>query len=84
MKPIRLTRHAREQCGERGATEAEVIEAIRRGARQPAKHGRESSRFNFAFAKRWQGKLYAIKQVVPVFKEEAREIVVITVYTFYF
>jgi hypothetical protein len=30
------------------------------------------------------GKLYRIKQVAPVIKEETNEIVVITVYTFYF
>ena len=34
--------------------------------------------------KKWQDKFYAIKQVAPVVKEEANEIVVITVYTFYF
>lgn len=84
MKPVRLTKHAREQCVERGATEAEVVEAVRLGAREPAKLGRELCRFNFSFAKRWQGKLYAIKQVAPVIKEEAGETVVITVYTFYF
>jgi hypothetical protein len=69
---------------ERGASEVEVIEAIRKGAREPAKHGRELCRFNFGFGKKWQGKAYAVKQVVPVIKEEANEIVVITVYTFYF
>jgi hypothetical protein len=31
-----------------------------------------------------EGKGYAIKQVVPVVVEEQNEIVVITVYTFYF
>ena len=41
-------------------------------------------RFNFPFDSNWQGKHYAIKQVAPVIKEEAQEIVVITVYTFYF
>lgn len=51
---------------------------------QPAKQERELCRFNFSFGKTWQKKLYAIKQVVPVIKEEANEIVVITVYTFYF
>ena len=30
------------------------------------------------------GKIYAIKQVRPIFVEEAAEIVVITVYTYYF
>ena len=28
MKPIRFTRHALEQCAERGASEVEVREAI--------------------------------------------------------
>ena len=84
LKPIRLTNHAREQCLERGAAEAEVVESIRKGTREPAKQDRELCRFNFSFGKTWQKKLYAIKQVAPVIKEEANEIVVITVYTFYF
>ncbi|MGA2029818.1 MAG: DUF4258 domain-containing protein [Verrucomicrobiota bacterium] len=84
MKPIRLTKHAREQCVERGAAEFEVVEAIRSGAREPAKNAREFCRYNFPFGKKWQDKFYAIKQVAPVIKDEANEIVVITVYTFYF
>ena len=84
MKPIRLTKHAQEQCADRGATEDEVRQAIELGSRVPAKHGRELCRFNFSFGKTWQGKPYAIKQVAPVIKEESHEIVVITVYTFYF
>lgn len=84
MKPIRLTKHAREQCLERGATESEVLEAVRRGSREQAKVGRELRRLNFPFDTEWRGHSYAIKQVAPVTKEEASEIVVITVYTFYF
>ena len=84
MKPIRLTKHAREQAAERGATEPEIAVAIRKGSREPAKNGRELCRYNFTFGTTWQGKPYAVKQVAPVIKEEAREIVVITVYTFYF
>ncbi len=84
MKPIRMTKHAKEQCSERGATEAEVIKAIRDGAHEPAKHGREQYRFNFDYNDFWQGNFYAIKQVAPVIKEEREELVVITVYTFYF
>ena len=84
MKPIRLTRHAKEQCRERGATEAEVCQAIEQGSREPAKLGRELCRFNFPFDQSWQGNVYAIKQVAPVIKEESDEIVVITVYTFFF
>ena len=84
MKPIRLTKHAQEQSLARGATEAEVRHAIEHGSREPAKSGRELSRYNFAFGQSWQGRRYAIKQVAPDIKETAHEIVVITVYTFYF
>ncbi|MGO9587796.1 MAG: DUF4258 domain-containing protein [Limisphaerales bacterium] len=84
MKPIRFSRHAEEQAQERGATTAEVSEAIRKGSREPARHGRELCRYNFAFGRKWQGKSYAIKQVAPVIMEKTDEIVVITVYTFYF
>jgi hypothetical protein len=81
---IRLSKHAEEQVLERGATEAEVKEAVRKGSREPAENGREMCRYNFAFNRKWQGKHYAIKQVAVVIKEEADETVVITVYTFYF
>jgi len=84
MKRIRLSTHAREQALERGATEAEAEEAVRKGSREPATRGREMCRYNFVFNRTWQGKRYSIKQVAPVIKEEANEIVVITVYTFYF
>ena len=84
MKPIRLTKHAREQARERGASETEVREAVTNGSREPAKHSRELCRYNFAFGREWQGQTYAIKQIAPVIKEEVNETVVITVYTFYF
>lgn len=84
MKPIRLTMHARQQCLDRGATAAEVIQAVEQGAREPAKQGRELCRYHFPFGQTWQGRTYAIKQVAPVIKDEANETVVITVYTFYF
>ncbi len=83
-KRIRLSKHAHEQAEERGATQAEVREAIRKGSREAAKNGREICRYNFVFNRRWQGKHYRIKQVAPVIKEEANETIVITVYTFYF
>jgi len=55
MKPIRLTKHACEQASERGASKAEVKEAITKGSREPAKHGRKLCRYNFRFGKKWQG-----------------------------
>jgi hypothetical protein len=84
IKPIRLTSHARLQCAERGATEEEVVQAVRKGIREPAKLGRALCRFNVAFNRTWQGNWYAVKQVAPVIKVSDAEIVVITVYTFYF
>jgi hypothetical protein len=84
MKSVRLTKHAFEQCALRGTNQAEIAQAIERGTREPAKHGRLLCKFNFPYNGLWQGKPYAIKQVAPVIKEEADDIVVITVYTFYF
>ncbi len=84
MKPIRLTKHARLQCVERGASETEVSEAIRLGTREPAKLGRSMCRYNFHYGLEWMGHQYPIKQVAPVISEYKDEIVVITVYTFYF
>lgn len=57
MKRIRLTKHAKEQSAERGATEAEVKAAIQKGSREPAKHGREMCRYNFPYGRAWQGKV---------------------------
>jgi hypothetical protein len=84
MKSIRLTEHAIEQCNERGTNESEVCMAVKQGSREPAKKGREMCRFNFPYNQVWQDNIYAIKQVAPIIKEESDEIVVITVYTFYF
>ena len=83
-KPIRLTKHAVEQCVERGTNQEEVRRAIRAGQHKRAKRGRLMYRYNFEYNGRWQGKTYAIKQVAPVVVEEEHEIVVITVYTFFF
>jgi hypothetical protein len=60
---------------------AEVEEAVRRRPWRPAELGRTECRKDFAFGLDWNGKVYAIKQVRPVFVEEANEIVAVTVYT---
>jgi len=41
-------------------------------------------RKDFPYNQVWNGKRYATKQVRPGFVEEPEEIVVITVYTYYF
>ncbi len=79
-----MTHHAREQAIERGTTEAEIKESIAKGSRHAAKQGRWMYRHNFQYGAKWQGQFYPIKQVAPVVVEKANEIVVVTVYTFYF
>lgn len=84
MKPVRLTKHALGYTAARGFTAEEVEEAIRTCAWGAAELGRFDCRKDFSFDREWNGKAYASKQVRPVFVEEAEELVVITVYTYYF
>ncbi|WP_297211593.1 MULTISPECIES: DUF4258 domain-containing protein [Thermodesulfovibrio] len=84
MKPIRLSKHAKEQLQFRGTTEEEIIEAIRSSPWQNAELGRLECRKNFLFESEWNKRYYKIKQVRPIFVEEETEIVVVTVYTYFF
>ena len=84
MKPIRLTKHASGYTASCGFTVAEVEEAIRTCMWTATELGRLDCRKDFPFGREWNGKPYVTKQVRPVFVEEAEEIVVITVYTYYF
>lgn len=84
MKPIRITKHAQEQCVERGTNELEVREAIQRGIKKIAKKGHYRYEAIFQYNSQWQGKFYSLKKVAPIVAETETELVVITVYTFYF
>jgi hypothetical protein len=84
VKPIRLSAHARGYLRPRGLTAAEVEAAIRTSPWQPAELGRLECPKDFPYGHDWNGKFYATKQVRPVFVDEAAEIVVVTVYTYYF
>jgi len=84
MKKIRLSQHARDRCKMRGTNEQEVRAAVVRGIREPAKKGYSMCRLNFQYNKKWRGKHYAIKQVAPIIADRSTEIVVVTVYTFFF
>ena len=84
MKPIRLSKHALGYIVKRGFTVAEVEEAIRTSPWQPAELGKQECRKDFPFHADWNGHRYAAKQVRPVFAEEPNELVVVTVYTYYF
>ena len=84
MKPVRLSGHARYNVSRRGAAEEEVIKEIRTAPWRPAKRGRLECRKDFVFNAVWNGKRYATKGVRPIFVEELEEIVVVTVYVYYF
>jgi hypothetical protein len=63
---------------------AEVELAIRESQWQPAELGRLECRKTFQFGQEWNQKLYATKEVRPIFVEESDEIVVVTVYTYFY
>ena len=84
MKPIRLSDHAVRYCVKRGFSVAEVEEAIRTTHWRPAELGRLECEKDFAYGGEWNRKTYKTKRVRPVFVEEPAEIVVVTVYTYYF
>ena len=83
-KPIQFSPHAREKMLDRGATESEVEAAIRTGNPEPARKGRLMFRKNFAFNRQWRGKYYAVRQVAPIVVEETGQLVVVTVFVYYF
>lgn len=84
MKPIRLSEHAKEQIAFRGAEEKQVIDAIKNSPWQPAETNRLECKKDFPYEKEWNKVYYKIKQVRPIFVEEENEIVVITVYTYFY
>ena len=84
MKPIRLSAHARDQLHRRGGIVQEVVETIRSSPWKPVKGGRLACSKNFPYSNEWNGKIYETKQVQPIFVDEPTEIVVVTVYTYFF
>jgi hypothetical protein len=83
-KPIRLSTHAREQCTFRGAAEEEVATTIRTEPWIQAELGRLECRKDFEYRRTWKERFYSTKQVRPIFVNETDEIVVVTVYVYYF
>lgn len=84
MKAIRLSAHALDYINRRGFTVAEVEEAIRTSPWKKAELGRLESQKAFPFNAEWNGRWYATKQVRPIFVDEPNEILVVTVYTYYY
>jgi len=84
VKPIRLSGHARQRMSGRGTTFDEVAETIRTAPWGPAESDRLECRKDFTYGREWNGKVYATKQVHPIIVDEANEIVVVTLYVYYF
>jgi len=55
-----------------------------RSAPQAAEQGRLECHKDFPHNAEWNGKRYATKQVRPVFADQPTEVVVVTVYVYYF
>lgn len=83
-KPVRFSAHARGYVVRRGFAEAEVIDAIRTTPWRAARCGRLETAKEFPYNNVWNGKFYAMKRVRPVFVEAPTEIIVVTVYTYFF
>jgi hypothetical protein len=84
MKRIRLSQHAKEQIKYRGVLEEEVQIAINTSSWSRILENRYECKMNINFNGIWRSKYYLTKQVRPIFAEELNEIVVITVYSYYF
>lgn len=86
MKPIRLSAHAQGYTEKRGFTVTEVAKAIQTApwARVERGTNRFECSMEFVFDQEWNRKHYANKRVRPIFVEEEIEILVITVYTYYY
>jgi hypothetical protein len=84
VKPILLSGHARLRARQRGATDSEITETIRESAWVGAGRGRKECQRDFVFGREWNGQFYATKRVRPIFLDHAQEIVVVTVYVYYF
>ena len=84
VRPIRLSAHARDQIRFRGATEPEVRDTIRSAPWASARSSRLECSKEFSFEALWNGRHYARKRVRPIFIEKPEEILVITVYVYYF
>jgi hypothetical protein len=83
-KPIRLSVHARGYLERRGFTETAVKETITDSAWQPARNDRLEAVKDFPYDSDWNGRHYATKRLRAIFVAEANEIVVVTVYTYFF
>jgi hypothetical protein len=82
-KPVRLSAHAKLRLPQRGASEEEVLQALRDGDWQPMADGKIETRLEFAGSVEWNGLTYRSRVVRPIFVELGSEIVVVTVFVYF-
>ncbi len=81
---VRLHPHAATRLIERGATEEEIVSAVKTGEKFSAKFGRTGFRRNFAYNGQWRGRHYATKQVEAIAVEDGGGWLVVTVLVKFF
>ena len=82
--PIHFTAHALDSARKRGTNQEEVRSAIQGAQWRAAKLGRIEAEMEFPYNGDWNNRYYQSKTVSPVFIVENQEIIVITVYCFYY
>jgi len=80
---IRLHPHAKALLLERGATEDEVIAAVKHGERFPAKFGRVGFRRIFPFDATWHGRHCRFKKVEAYAVQENGWLVITVIVKFF-
>jgi hypothetical protein len=83
-KPIRLSQHAAAYEERRGFIEDEVRDTILTSTWNATRGNRLEASKDFPYNGIWNGAYYATKRVRSIFVDEPDEIVVVTVYTYYF
>ncbi len=84
-KRIAISTHAAQRMMQRGATVAEVEDAVRTGTWRPAERGKQHARKDFSFGglSPVNNQPYRYKAVDAVFADEPHAVVVVTVKVFY-
>lgn len=80
---IQIDPHTLERAEQRGASEAEIRDAINTGFAIPAKYGRQGKAKVYEFNQQRHGKLYEQKKVEVFYIIENNVIVTVTIYVFY-
>jgi len=80
---IQIDPHTLERALERGTSEAEIEDVIRRGVPIPARRGRLGKVKVYAFQQERNGKYYEQKRVEVIYTVERGIVVTVTVYVFY-